>query len=452
MLWPMPLRDLPSVDALVRSLPATDLPRSLVVECARAAIAEARELIAAGSDSDPQDIAERLVRQLHARRPRSVINATGVLLHTNLGRAPLAPAAADAAYSAATSYGNLEFDLATGSRGGRAGYARKLAMALTGAEDALVVNNNAAGLYLTLAALASGGRVPVSRGELIEIGGSYRLPELMRATGATMVEVGTTNRTHLSDYEAAIDQETSVLLKVHPSNYRVVGFTEEVELVALVELAHRHELPLVYDVGSGLLDGTVPWLNGPPPRWLAGEPGVHQALELGTDLVLFSGDKLLGGPQAGIVVGRGDLITRLAGHPVARAVRIDGPSLAALTATLQMYADGKAIEIPFWAMATTSTEELQARLDRLLIGSGATGKIEAGESVPGAGSVPGATVPSPVLVVQQPSADLLWDRLLMSDPPVIARRDRGRLIIDLRTVPTQLDGILAEALQAACRS
>jgi L-seryl-tRNA(Ser) seleniumtransferase len=267
-----------------------------------------------------------------------------------------------------------------------------------------------------------------------------------------MVEVGTTNRTHLSDYEAAVDVETSLLLKVHPSNYRVVGFTEEVDLAALVELAHRHELPLVFDVGSGLLDGNVPWLDGPPPRWLADEPGVRQAIELGTDLVLFSGDKLLGGPQAGIVVGRSDLITRLAAHPVARAIRIDGPSLAALTATLQMYADGQATDIPFWAMATTSTEELQARLDKLLNGSGATGRIEAGESVPGAGSVPGATVPSPVLVVQQPSADLLWDRLLMSDPPVISRRDSGRLIIDLRTVPAQLDGILTEALQAACRS
>jgi L-seryl-tRNA(Ser) seleniumtransferase len=325
-------------------------------------------------------------------------------------------------------------------------------MALTGAEDALVVNNNAAGLYLTLAALAAGGRVPVSRGELIEIGGSYRLPELMHATGAVMVEVGTTNRTHLSDYEAAVGEDTSLLLKVHPSNYRVVGFTEEVDLSTLVELAHRHELPMVFDVGSGLLDANVPWLNGPPPRWLTGEPGVRQALELGADLALFSGDKLLGGPQAGIVVGRGDLITRLARHPVARAVRIDGPSLAALTVTLQMYADGQAIEIPFWAMATTSTEELQARLERLLTGSGATGRIEAGESVPGAGSVPGASVPSPVLVVQQLSGDLLWDRLLMSDPPVIARRDRGRLIIDLRTVPAQLDGILAEALRAACRS
>ncbi len=452
MLCSMPLRDLPSVDALVRSLPATGLPRSLVIECARTAIAEAREQMNEGRDSDPYAIAQRLVEHLFARRPRSVINATGVLLHTNLGRAPLAPEAAEAARSAATSYGNLEFDLVTGKRGGRSGYARELAIALTGAEDALVVNNNAAGLYLTLTALSSGRQVPVSRGELIEIGGSYRLPALMQATGARMVEVGTTNRTRLSDYQAAIGEETSLLLKVHPSNYRVVGFTEEADLTQMVDLAHRHKVPLVYDIGSGLLDGNVPWLNGPPPRWLAGEPGVRQAIELGTDLILFSGDKLLGGPQAGIVVGRTDLITSLAKHPVARAVRSDGPSLAALAATLQMYADDRAAEIPFWAMATTPIVELQARLEKLLAGSGAAGEIEAGESIPGAGSVPGATVPSPVLVVQQPSADVLWDRLLMSNPPVIARRDTGRLIIDLRTVPSELDDLLTEALRAACRS
>ena len=452
MLFSMPLRDLPSVDALVRSLPATDLPRPLVIECARAAVAEAREQMNEGRDSDPHAIALRLVSHLAAQRPRSVINATGVLLHTNLGRAPLAPEAAEAARSAATSYGNLEFDLTTGTRGGRAGYVRDLARALTGAEDAFVVNNNAAALYLTLVALASGRQVPVSRGELIEIGGSYRLPELMTATGATMVEVGTTNRTRLSDYEAAVGEETSLLLKVHPSNYRVVGFTEEVDLPRLTDLAHRHELPLVYDIGSGLLDDNVPWLIGPPPGWLAGEPGVRQAVEAGADLVLFSGDKLLGGPQAGILVGRGDLIARLAKHPVARAVRSDGPSLAALAATLQMYADGRARDIPFWAMATASTEELQTRLDNLLIGSGAMGKIEAGESVPGAGSAPGATVPTPVLVVQQPSAEVLWDRLLMSDPPVIARRDAGRLIIDLRAVHSQYDRTLTESLRAACRS
>ena len=452
MLWPMPIRDLPSVDALVRSLPAPDLPRSLVIECARTAIAEAREQIGQGHEGDPLAIAGRLVEHLVARRPRSVINATGVLLHTNLGRAPLAPEAAEAAQLAATSYGNLEFDLVTGKRGGRSGYARRLAVALTGAEDALVVNNNAAGLYLTLTALSSGRQVPVSRGELIEIGGSYRLPQLMRATGAKMVEVGTTNRTHLSDYEAAVTEETALLLKVHPSNYRVVGFTEEVGTAELVALAHRNDLPLIYDIGSGLLDTNVPWLDGPPPSWLAGEPGVRQALEQGTDLVLFSGDKLLGGPQAGILVGRADLIARLSKHPVARALRSDGPSLAALSATLQMYADGRAAEIPFWTMATTPTAELQARLQRLMAASGAAGQIEAGESVPGAGSVPGATVPSPVLVVEEPSADLLWDRLLMSDPPVIARRDTGRLVIDLRTVPSQLDESLTKALQAACQS
>ncbi len=247
-------------------------------------------------------------------------------------------------------------------------------------------------------------------------------------------------------------EETALLLKVHTSNYRVVGFTEEVDLAAMVELAHRHALPLVYDVGSGLLDENVPWLSGPPPNWLADEPGVRQALEAGADLVLFSGDKLLGGPQAGILVGRADLIDRLAKHPIARALRCDGPTLAALSATLQMYADGRGDEVPFWAMAAMSPDELQMRLEKLLAGSGAVGEIRAGASIPGAGSVPGATVPSPVLVVQKPSADVVWDRLLMSDLPVIARRETGELIIDVRTVPTHLDDALIGALQAACRS
>ena len=452
MLCSMPLRDLPSVDALVRSLPAVGLPRSLVIECARAAIAQAREEINQGTDADPQAIARRMVEHLHAQRPRSVINATGVLLHTNLGRAPLAQEAAEAAQEAATSYGNVEFDLITGNRGGRGGYARELARTLTGAEAALVVNNNAASLYLTLASLAPGRQVPVSRGELIEIGGSYRLPELMAATGATMVEVGTTNRTHLADFAAVVDEHTALLLKVHTSNYRVVGFTEEVNLAAMVELAHRHALPLVYDVGSGLLDENVPWLSGPPPSWLADEPGVRQALEVGADLVLFSGDKLLGGPQAGILVGRADLIDQLAKHPIARALRCDGPTLAALSATLQMYADGRGDQVPFWAMAAMAPDELQIRLETLLTVSGAVGEIRAGASIPGAGSVPGASVPSPVLVVQKPSADVVWDRLLMSDLPVIARRETGELIIDVRTVPPHLDDVLTGALQAACRS
>lgn len=452
MLCSMPLRDLPSVDALVRSLPATGLPRSLVIECARTAIARAREQVSRGNEEDPLVIARRLVEHLDARRPRSVINATGVLLHTNLGRAPLAAEAVEAAEAAAASYGNVEFDLVTGNRGGRGGYALELTRLLTGAEAALIVNNNAAGLYLALATLAAGRHVPVSRGELIEIGGSYRLPELMAATGATMVEVGTTNRTHLADFETAMTEQTALLLKVHPSNYRVVGFTEEVDLAAMVDLAHRHDLPLVFDVGSGLLDENVPWLSGPPPRWLAGEPGVRQAIELGADLVLFSGDKLLGGPQAGILAGRAHLIDRLAKHPVARALRCDGSTLAALSATLEMYADDRGGEIPFWAMASTLPEDLQSRLERLLAESGAVGEIRAGQSVPGAGSVPGAAVPSPVLVVHTPSADLVWDRLLMSDLPVIARRETGELIIDARTVPSHLDDALIAALRAACRS
>lgn len=452
MLCLMPRRDLPSVDNLVRSLPGTDLPRPLVIECARAAIAQAREGTDDETEIDPAAVAGKLIERLAARRPRTVINATGVLLHTNLGRAPLAPEAAQAAAETATAYGNVEFDLTSGTRGGRASYARELARNLTGAEAALIVGNNAAGLFLTLTALAYGRTVPVSRGELIEIGGSYRLPELMGATGARMVEVGTTNRTHLADYQAALGDDTALLLKVHPSNYRVVGFTEEIGIATLAELAHSHSIPLVFDAGSGLLDANAPWLSGPPPRWLAGEPGVRQALEAGADLVLFSGDKLLGGPQAGIIVGRADLVEQLAKHPVARAVRCDGSTLTALATTLEMYASGRGAEIPFWAMATLEETDLRNRLERLIERSGIAGTIVDGESVLGAGSVPGATVPSPVLAVDNPPADVVWKELLAADPPVVARRETGRVVLDLRAVAPVDDQAVAEALAVACRS
>ncbi len=452
MLCPMPLSDLPSVDALVRALPADGLPRLLVTEAARAAVDEAREQMSRGVEADAAELARRRLAEIAARRPRMVLNATGVLLHTNLGRAPMPGPAAQAAQQAAVSHTNLEFDLVSGRRGGRAGYARELARVLTGAEAALVVNNNAAGLYLALTALAPGRTVPVSRGELIEIGGSYRLPELMEATPARMIEVGTTNRTHLADYAAALTDETGLLLKVHPSNYRIVGFAETIPISQLAELASPRGIPVVFDVGSGLLDETVPWLPGPPPGWLAGEPGVRQALEDGADLVLFSGDKLLGGPQAGLVVGRADLIATMAGHPVARAVRCDGPTLAALASTLELYAEGRGAEIPFWSMATIPAADLRARLETIAVRAGVEGEIREGRSVLGAGSVPGATVESPVLVVQGRPADQVWAALLAADPPVVSRREAGEVIIDLRAVPADLDGALASALQAACRS
>ena len=442
------LRHLPSVDALVRDI-VSPLPVSLVTEVARRSIDEARERLTAGEEADARALADEKLLKLERARPHRVVNATGVLLHTNLGRAPLAPMAAEAARQAASGYGNLEFDLYSGHRGGRGAYVKNLLLNLTGAEAAMVVGNNAGALLLTLAAIGGEGQVPVSRGELIEIGGSYRLPELMAASHARMVEVGTTNRTRRADYERAMTPETTLLLKVHPSNYRVMGFSEDTSMADLVEVGRAHNVPVAFDIGSGLLDDNVPWIEGPPPSWLKDEPGVRQALAAGTDIVTFSGDKLLGGPQAGIVVGRSELIERMSSHPIARALRIDGSNLAALAATLEMYANGQGVEIPFWSMATQSHEKLEKRLHRLQKATG--GEMRSGSSVPGAGSVPGAELPTPVLAVANLNVDSVWDRLLASDPPVVARRESGELIIDVRAVPESEDDTLLAALEVACR-
>jgi L-seryl-tRNA(Ser) seleniumtransferase len=442
------LRHLPSVDALVREL-ASPLPASIITEIARRSIDEARERLTAGEEADARSLADARLSKLERTRPHRIINATGVLLHTNLGRAPLAAPAAEAARSAATGYGNLEFDLSTGRRGGRAGYTKELLLNLTGGEAAMVVGNNAGALLLTLVAIGGDGEVPVSRGELIEIGGSYRLPELMAASHARMVEVGTTNRTRRADYEQAVTDDTSLLLKVHPSNYRVMGFAEDTSLADLIEVGREHNVPFAFDVGSGLLDDNVPWIEGPPPAWLKDEPGVKQALAAGTDIVTFSGDKLLGGPQAGIVIGRADLVERMSKHPIARALRIDGSNLAALSATLELYADGRGSEIPFWSMATRPYEDLEKRLSRLQAATG--GEIRSGSSVPGAGSVPGAELATPVLALSDIKVDRVWDRLLAADTPVVARRDAGELIIDVRAVPESEDDAVLAALEAACR-
>lgn len=444
---------LPSVDQLVRSMSEIVLPRSLIVDVVRAAIEEAR---ANGQNDqpvvDPEAAARRALSRLEASRPRVVINATGVLLHTNLGRAPLVAAAAEAAREAAVGFGNVELDQSTGGRGERGAYLHELLEGLTGAESALVVNNNAGALLLALISLAQGGEVPISRGELIEIGGSYRLPDLFGAAGARMVEVGTTNRTRLADYEAAINPATALILKVHPSNYRITGFTEEASVSALAGWARATAVPFVLDAGSGLLDDQVPWVPGPPPGWLAGEPGVRQAIEAGTDLVLFSGDKLFGGPQAGVIVGRGDLVKRLANSPVARALRLDGPTLAALTVTAEFYADGRGAALPFWVMAVAGYPELERRARSVLVQSGLDARIKPSLSTPGGGSAPDGGLPSPVIVVDR-GADSAFLCLLAAEPiPVLARRESGTLIVDLRCVPEEHDAYVAEALGNACRS
>lgn len=436
----MSLRSLPSVDSLAGELRRL-LPRGLAVEVARSCVDAARASIGAGEEVDVTKMAMEQAQALRSRRPQRIINATGVLLHTNLGRAPIHLAAAEAAATTATSYGNVEFDLASGQRGGRGQYLARLIQALTGAESAHVVNNNAAALLLALAALSPGKSVPVSRGELIEIGGSYRLPDLMSVSTANLLEVGTTNRTRLSDYERVIGSDTGLVLKVHPSNYRIVGFAEEVDLDGLIELSRSHDVPSVYDVGSGLLDAEVPWAVGPPPPWLTGEPGVRQELERGFDLVLFSGDKLLGGPQAGIIAGSERAVSAMKNHPLARALRIDGATMSALVATLEIYLDGRGSEIPFWRSALAATDALQSRLERL---GHSDLEIEPGASLLGAGSVPGLEVPTPVGRI--PEGGHLWSRLLRHDPPVLARRDQGDLIIDVRAVPADDDAVLEDAL------
>ena len=289
------LRSLPSVDALTTSLLANaqDVPRAIVVEIARSSIDQARAALVNGDTADAHAIGAADVARLKRLRHHAVINATGVLLHTNLGRAPLHPEAAAEAASAAQGYGNIEFDLNEGRRGSRGAYLSTILRELTGAQAAMVVNNNAAALFLALHSLAGGGSVPVSRGELIEIGGSYRLPDLMAASGAELVEVGTTNRTRIADYKLGIRPTTQMLLKVHPSNYRVMGFSEDTTADELVELARAQAIPMVFDVGSGLLDDSASWIDGPPPAWLEGEPSVGGALASGVDLVTFSGDKLV---------------------------------------------------------------------------------------------------------------------------------------------------------------
>jgi L-seryl-tRNA(Ser) seleniumtransferase len=446
-LTTMETRDLPSVDALALQFEAdSPLPWAVIVQVCQKAVDDARASILAGQDADPSTDASRTLSNIEAARPQMVINATGVLLHTNLGRAVLNTAVADLAGAAAASAGNVEIDIRSGRRSSRSAYLRILLPTVTGAEDGFAVNNNAGALLLALASVAGdGARVAVSRGELIEIGGSFRLPDLMAASGATLVEVGTTNRTRPADYEA-VAGSVDAILKVHPSNYRVEGFSEDVSYAELSALARVAAVPFIADVGSGLIDENAPWLSNEDRSWLAGEPGVKQTVAAGADLVLFSGDKLFGGPQAGMMVGTRDAIERATRHPVARAVRLDGPALTALAATLEMYADQRVLEIPFWAMASSSITDIEARATEVLAGTvGAT--IKDGQSLPGAGSVPGATIPTKLIVLPG-SADAVYSELANHDPPIIARRRDTTAVIDLRSVLPTDDTHIAAAVRA----
>jgi len=415
----------PSVDALARSIAGSGLPHPICVELAR-------EAIAAGEPGSASTRADAFHRSLLT----PVINATGVLLHTNLGRAPLAHAQPAQAT-------NVELDLATGERGSRQRAAGQLLSRLVGAESALVVNNNAAAVLLVLAALAHGREVLVSRGESVEIGGSFRVPEVMEQSGARLVDVGTTNRTRRADYERALARpgaDVALVLKVHPSNYRVEGFVESTAVADLSALG----VPVVVDLGSGLVDATCPWLHGPPPAWLAGEPAARQTLEAGAAIVTFSGDKLLGGPQAGIIAGRADLVAACARHPLARALRPGGLVLAALQDTVLAYLDRRAVtDIPFWAMVATPVSELRGRAAIIADAVPAADVVDT-DALPGAGSAPGATMPSVGVSI---AGDHLA-ALRRAPTPIVARVRDGRTVLDLRTVRPEDDQQVHRALLA----
>jgi L-seryl-tRNA(Ser) seleniumtransferase len=422
----MRLRDLPSVDELARR---SEDP--LAVEAARTVLERARGQIRAGSD--PGNLEQQLQEELSAARSprlRRVINATGVIVHTNLGRAPLAAAALEQVVDAARGYSNLEYDLDAGGRGSRQSHVTDLVRRLTGAEAALVVNNNAAAVMLALAALAEGREVVVSRGELIEIGDGFRIPDVLTRSGARLHEVGTTNRTRAADYENAIAPETAVLLRVHQSNFRVVGFTEQPRLQELAELAHAHELVLVDDLGSGALVD------------VGDEPTARASLAAGADLVCFSGDKLLGGPQAGIIVGRADLVERLRRHPLQRALRADKLTLAALEGTLRLALDAPD-EIPALRMLRESPGAVLARAEQLAAAIG--GEVEETVARAGGGALPLAELPSYACAVEE----RLAERLRRGTPPVVGILRDGRLLLDCRTLTdAEVDEVVAAVAAA----
>jgi len=469
------LRRLPSVDRLLqeeamRALVA-EYGHAAVVEAIRAALDEARQAIQAGAQVPGQAaLLQAIIAQAEALwRPtlRPVINASGVIIHTNLGRAPLSREALAAMQAVGSGYSNLEFDLPSGERGSRYSHVVGLLARLVGAESALVVNNNAAAVLLALSALAKGQEVIVSRGQAVEIGGGFRIPDVLRQSGARLVEVGTTNRTRLADYEAAIGPRTAALLRVHTSNFRLIGFTESVPLSDLVALGQRHHLPVLDDLGSGALLDTAAF-------GLGHEPMVQESIAAGASLVCFSGDKLLGGPQAGIIVGQQALVEKLRRHPLARAVRVDKATLAGLQATLRHYLRGEATtQVPVWRMIALSLADIDARAGAWAARLGEWGvpaSVVDGQSTVGGGSLPGETLPTKLVVVASDEkgtdkgdrgnrgargtrgkerVEEVARRLRTGEPPVVGRIERGLLLLDPRTVlPEEEAGLLA-ALQRA---
>jgi L-seryl-tRNA(Ser) seleniumtransferase len=457
------LRLLPSVDELLlRPAIATlckSVERNFAVACVRAVLGETRRSVLSGDLTDeggiaPDEIEGRILAAVESELApslRPVINATGVILHTNLGRAALSPAMFAEFQRTATHYSNLEYDLGAGARGKRDVHLARLIERMTGAEAAIVVNNCAAAVLVSLAALARGGEVIVSRGELIEIGDGFRIPEIMEQSGARLREVGTTNRTRIGDYENAISENTRVLLRVHPSNFTVTGFTEKPEVAELIALGERRGLPVIEDLGSGsLVDLSAGGIT---------EPTARESVEAGFSLVLFSGDKMLGGPQAGIIVGKKELVAKVRRHPLFRALRVDKLTIAAMEATLRAYLRAAWDEIPTQRMIRASAAGVGERA-AAFIGSirgrlAATVELEIldGHSLVGGGSTPAQSLPTRLLRVSSPqfSATQLEARLRMprSRVPVVARIEEDRVILDLRTVFTEQEAALGDALVAA---
>ncbi|WP_141727914.1 L-seryl-tRNA(Sec) selenium transferase [Thermogemmatispora onikobensis] len=451
------LRLLPSISALLQSPEGVQLSaefgRPLATRALRQVVAEARVAVRQGAPCpSPSELLSAARRWLSATlQPslRPVINATGVIINTNLGRAPLSASSLQALQAVAQGYANLEYNLEAGERGSRSVHASALLRELTGAEAALVVNNNAAAVLLALSTLAAGREVIISRGQLVEIGGGFRVPDVMRQSGCLLVEVGTTNRTRLSDYAAAISERTALLLAVHPSNFRLTGFVESTPVGELVQLAHNHGLLVMEDLGSGCLI--------PSERYgLAHEPMPQESLAAGVDLVCFSGDKLLGGPQAGIILGRASLLERIARHPLMRALRVDKLTLAALEATLRHYQRAEAEEaIPVWRMIALPLSRLQERAERwarTLREQGIAASVRPGESTVGGGSLPGETLPTALLALEEGQVPCPLEELarrLRSRPvPIVGRILHDALLLDPRTVLEEQDEELLRGLLA----
>jgi L-seryl-tRNA(Ser) seleniumtransferase len=449
-----PFRNLPSVSRLLAHRRVRPLVSRMasdgVAELIRQQLQEARQAIAAGHECPTT---EALVESVLGRAElllqstlRSVINASGVIIHTNLGRAPLSQEAMAAMEAVSRGYSNLEFDLTEGERGDRQMHLEPLLCQISGAQAALAVNNNAGAVLLALTALANEREVIISRSQAVEIGGGFRIPEVMHQSGARLVEVGTTNRTYLSDYQRAITADTAALMRVHASNFRIIGFVESAPLEDLARLAHEHGLLLLDDIGSGCLIETSQF-------GLAAEPTVQESIAAGADLTLFSGDKLLGGPQAGIIVGREELVAGLRRHPLARALRMDKASVAALAATAIHYVRNEAPKkIPVWRMIAMPLTSVERRARRWARAIGTPARMQHGRSMIGGGSLPEEGLPTRVVAIPAHdgrSVTELAQRLRQSQPPVIGRIERDQLLLDPRTVAPEDDSTLVEAAAAA---